>query len=330
MNKEMEKLRAQLQEKEEESARIKKELEIANMQKKKPAKGPGKRKKKLTAEESQWHTAINKAIKMSLWGFIIFINTDSRLLNACKCVMKDMQLTCLTKIKEERERKEAESNWITDNWELIRTLMNNQRNYAQSQIRITMQDLMFHGNDHPNIDDVEKCAFRDKDYLDTERGQKMFDFYWDVLLRRIGGREHWNDRLRLNNTIQEAMHPPSPGHRNPYPCIGVELEAFLVLVFHNCYNKWSQVIKNKTEALQKGKEPEQYDPKADYANCPYTEHLEGKCSWGGWNDAGRKLFRDIRDKIKAAKEEDHVLEYEKAALLRIRYVVDVYFVMVFG
>jgi len=322
-------MEAKLKESEKKAAALEKQLSIAGKGSNKAVKTM--KKKNMSTEESQWVNQLKKALKYSVWGTCIFCNSDERLYMVCKCIMLDMNIKNLTSITDEEAKKEAQSNWIADNSEVILSLFNEQRNYAQSQVRIVVHDLLEKGveEDIPTLDIVMKCACRDQKYLETPEGTKFFDFYWDVLLKRVAGKEHWSDRIRLQETICGAMHPKSPGHAVVFPCISPSLEAFLVLVFANCFKKWKKVEDLKKKAVANGKVPDPYDPKADYAQCPYTDHLDGKNKYGGWNQAGRTEFRRIRELIKQGRAQDFVEDYEKATLLRLRYVVYVNFLMVY-
>ena len=62
----------------------------------------------------------------------------------------------------------------------------------------------------------------------------------------------------------------------------------------------------------------QHDPRAEYARCPFTEHMTGDCEWGGWNRAGRVQFRAIRTMIVEGCQEETTTNIERDALQRIR------------
>ena len=249
-------------------------------------------------------------------------------------------------IEDKEEQENAVSEWVALYNGEVKKALNIQRNYSQSQVRREIVDVHYAGllkattaedwgakddftedddgtlvavpflNSLPNLitaEDILNCAIRNADFLATDRGKEVFDYYWDVLLLRAAGKEHWSPHFRHHNTISGARHDPSVTKPEGYPCIGVEMEAFLVLLFENCEDKWKHIAVGKFNS-----DDFQHDPRAEYARCPFTEHMTGDREWGGWNKAGRIQFQAIRAMIVEGRQEETTTNIERDALQRIR------------
>ena len=309
----------------------------------------GNRRKKKTAASGAMTRLITTLVKTFFWGQAIFCTSHERLVQITTMLARNAALDEHTQIEEEEEREGAISEWVTLYNGEVKKALNVQRNYAQSQVRREMVDVHYTGllqrstpeawgadptftqdddgslvavpflNSLDNLitaDDILQCAIRNAGFLDTQKGKEIFDYYWDVLLLRAAGKEHWSPHFRHHNTISEARHDPSVTKPEGYPCIGVEMEAFVVLLFENCENKWQHI------AVEKFNKPDdfQHDPKAAYARCAYTDHMTGDREWGGWNRAGRARFRAIRQMVSDGRKEETTKRIEKDALQRIRIV----------
>jgi hypothetical protein len=266
-----------------------------------------------TEEERSWHLRILKNIKLSLWPIEVFINKDKKLIRATTLIMLEMNPPEVAAYRDEGDRKVAQAKWVNDNTEVVRKMYNNQRNYVQGQIRDLMVKALYDGKTVPNTKQVQKIVERNESFLKTEEGREMFDFYWDHLLMKVGGRENWNQHIRHHKTISAAYHPRTPGGR-VFECMSSKLEAFVLVVFENCYKKWEYIAEEKkTNGWN-----HVCDDKHEKMQTLYTSSKGGQQQWGGWTKEGRDVFKAYADANKAARKTKASKRAEQACLTRLR------------
>jgi chemotaxis protein histidine kinase CheA len=314
----------QAQEKQAEEAAAK-DKKIAELQEKltlvrahaRKLKEPKSNKKvKISEEERAWRNRIMKNVKIFIWTVCIFIHTDGKLCKATKVLMREMCLKEFDEIENNKERKRAEADWIAENQDLVRRKLNEERNYAQSQLRQEIVKCMMAGKWVPTVEEIEKVVIRDDKFLKTEKGKKVFQYYVDVLLMKVAGKEHWDKDIRYHATISNATHPRTPLGRE-MSCITPEIEAFLYMVFLNCYKKWTYLADKKNEANHNG-EKFVYDAKDPNYVCEYTRSDAGQQEWGGWTPEAREKFREYRGKNAEGRQKETTAAHEQAVLTQLR------------
>ena len=266
-----------------------------------------------TIEEKRTHTLCRKGLKKVAWGFRCFINNNSLLVDVTKAVAAHVQPTEL-QVEDPEEKQRLLDQWVEDHKDVVLFEFNGIRNYTQSQLRELMEGEILKGEDGVTMEELYKCATRDADFLGTPRGEEVMDFCHDKFLFRVGAKELWDMKCRHHNTITNAKTPPCGCHSDGRPCISEDLEAMGILMCENGHKKWMHCALEKKKLGNKFK----FDPTADYAKTPFTDSLNGGSKFGGWNQAGRQRFRDIRREIKAARNKDTTHDFEQACLERIR------------
>jgi hypothetical protein len=133
---------------------------------------------------------------------------------------------------------------------------------------------------------------------------------------KVAGKEHWDKDTRYHVTISKAKHQKTPLGREML-CITPEIEAFLYMVFLNCYKKWTYLADKKNEAIQNG-EKFKYDSKDPNVVCEYTRADGGQQQWGGWTQEARKKFREFRQKNVEGRAKDTTTVHEQAVLMELR------------
>ena len=299
------KLQKQLQDREAENERLRQQLLVAQAQNVQPicaGRGPHK----LTAEEKKWKADVAQATKRFVWGSIKFFKDDVSLLRATGHIFDNWKLKEFEGL-EGKEFVEAKKNWLLQNQGLVRVALNDLRNYAQSQLRSFVTGRLMLGQDVPTPEQVLDCACREP-YLHEQADKHwIMEMYWDVLLFKVVGKEHWDSWVRHYACISTAK-PQDPRAKL---FIQVTSEAFLVACYQNCYDKWLYIVEEK----KKHKEADRKDIRF---NTPFIDSDAGQAKWGGWNHAGRSYFKELCVKIKEARQRDHVPEMEKACLRRLR------------
>ena len=278
-----------------------------------PAKARGGGKK-LTPEEIRTNTFVRKGLREYGWGHVIYVSTEEKLKALATVVAVDHQPTELN-ILDKAEHKKAVVEWVQTHLSTVANQWNNIRNYTQSQLREELEPQVARGDaDVPTIEELTKCAYRDPDFLKTDRGKLVFDYYHDTILMKTALKENWGEKFRHHNTISKAMKPASKTHKKGRPCVSPDVEAYTVTLLENHYPKWEKQAKEKQALGKKFK----FDPKADYAKTEFTSSLNGGSKFGGWNKAGRERFRMHRQKVKEGRALATTAAFEEATLQRLR------------
>ena len=171
---------------------------------------------RMTDEEKKWKADIQRAVKIHVWGSKKFINSEEALIKTAAKLFDKWNLKEHEGLTGD-ELKTARTNWVTRNLELIRVALNDIRNYAQSQLRSVITERIIHGKWVPTPEEINKCAVRDKDFLGNEENHKIFDFYWDTLLFKVVGKEHWDGWIRHYTTISKPPKNPGVSPENVRP-----------------------------------------------------------------------------------------------------------------
>ena len=281
------------------------------------ARQPKAKRRKKNTQKTAMEKCAAETAKKGLWKVCKFIKSDKKLYKATKMVMRDLEL-------QEHEglfgkgKMEAEEAWIAENKDTVRVAVNEQRNYVQQELR-ELVEKYFHANKEasiPNVDQMMNLIMRnklDRDTPDEEREtyQNLFDIYWNVLIPKVATHNAWGPSKRhhilMSTGKQDEGDPDAP------LAVTAEDEAFLVTLWHNCYNKWwyrEQCRRNGTEV-----ERDEED-----RLTPFTEARGGQKKFGGWKPEAIKFYEKKRSEIHKNREEQgpYVVEVETAALARIR------------
>ena len=160
------------------------------------------------------------------------------------------------------------------------------------------------------LEEVEKCAVRDKEFCESERGQYCMVFYHDVLLAKVGCTEHWGLNVRTRMAISKAYHEKTRAQPQRYR-IPADMGAFLCAQFKSSHGRWKLIAKGKKEKGNKWTP----SPKDETYHSTYTKPKDGLT---GYTADGRKYFGQMRKKIIKGRAEDHVEELEAGILHLVR------------
>jgi len=300
---------AEAEAKEKENEKLRRQLKALQAQESKlAAKNRKGRPKKGTddPEEKAWIARIWKATKQFVWGRCKFINSEEKMNKAALTVCRNMQLKEFEGL-EDKELLAAQKEWVVENIEHVRTGMNEARNYAQSQLRTEVLRCIKSGKLVLKPDEVLDCVTREPYLHEDPTKFPIFDYYHNTLLMKVNFKEWWDKDVRHYKTISKAKNE----EYNNYASIDAGTEAFLFVLYENCYDKWQYLA-------ECDKEGKKYDPKDPRMNCPYTDSDVGQNKYGGWNRAGRQRWIKVREKVQEARERDHVADMEEACLARIQ------------
>ena len=184
-----------------ENEALRKQLALAQADNNAPIRP--KSRGKQTDEEKKWQSNVQGAVKKFIWGKVKFITTDRKLLQATSHVFECWQLKEFEGLKGD-DLANAKARWVTQNLERVRIAINDIRNYSQSQLKTCICERLIAGEWVPTPEDVMACATRDPEYHTDQDKHKIFEFYWDTLLFKVVGKEHWDGWVRHYATISEA------------------------------------------------------------------------------------------------------------------------------
>ena len=176
--------------------------------------------------------------------------------------------------------------------------VNDKRNYAQSQMRNTALAYLREFDRLPATNTILGCATR-KLRLDNDLHVQVFKWYWDKLLGCVVGVKRkengWATNVKYYKMISSAKCATHPDR----PLITSYVEAFLVLLYDSCHEKWTKM--HKWLKHNKGKSLADCDKKF---RGKYTRQDGGQQLFGGWTEEGLTRFMTIRKTIRQRWKKD--------------------------
>jgi len=153
----------------------------------------------------------------------------------------------------------------------------------------------------------------------------MFDFYVDRMLATVAGKKMWGPDIKYTEEVSKSLIP-----KIALPRITPSTEAFAVLVYSNCRNKWNQMHMDRKahrenkEARGKFKCP-RFNKKTgenpEYAT-PFTDSASGQKKVGGYTDSGIDEFVRLQKMLVQEQQKpdakDRFSMVERASILRLR------------
>ena len=297
-------------------------LQLHRLTKRMKVERTGKKKKAKSGTESAMEREVRKTTKQDLWKICKFIKSEAKLGKATKFVMEKLTLSEFEGLTG-ASLIDAQEIWKANYKAEVRQALNKQRNYAQQELRELMEEVVFAKNQehlYPNEEEILVLCMRDK--LDSktpkeerERFETLFDNYWNVLLPKVSGHWAWGPTKRHYGLLSEMTIEDTD--RDGVPRVSASDEAFLVLLWLNCFQKWWH-----REECRRMTPSE--DPDEDHARyqTPYTDAKGGQMKFGGWNSEGVKKYEELLTMIKENREtqKKYVHQIEELALKRIRKV----------
>jgi hypothetical protein len=302
---------------EKENAALREKLERLTKRMKLERSGPSRA---VSTNEVAMIREVKKHTKKRLWKRCKFFISEKKLLKGTKFVMKGMHLTDLEGLRG-RDLIHAQEDWIATYKNVVREAINKQRNYVQQELHDYMFDEVFKKGleeQFPTDKDIRDLVLRDKldgDTPDEERAimETKFDNYWNVLMPKAAGDHSWGKSKRHYGLMSTALLVDDAPEDEQQLCVSAADEAFLALIWLNCYKKWwynAQVKRgvDKKDLYEKDLE------------TPFTDPKSGQAKFGGWKDEGLEEFKELCTAIEKnrMKEKVYLKNVETAALKRIR------------
>ena len=280
-------------------------------------------------------SAVKKCTNQELWKICKFFKNDNFLRKGTNFVMQKLELAELQGL-DLKERIKKEEIWKELHAPVVRESLNKHRNYVCGEIQKLVYEALCKDQtaDLPNKKEIKQLMTRDKLEEDTEPALKAdmeakFVTYVNVLLPKVAGNKYWGTGTRHYQLPSSSYHdicvPEGSGLDPTVEAVTASDEAFLVIVFENCYDKWEQQAAKYKKSVQDNQvdsRVEIFVPKTDKTdyNLPYTNSKAGNLKYGGWKAEGIKKFDEYTAKIEKNRQTDgkYLKEVEEENLVRIQ------------
>ena len=245
---------------------------------------------KLLKINKETERRVTKVAKDFLFSNTKFIASEARLEHLTGVV--------LDQLPEAKDfDKEKRDSWIITYKTAVKDGINDKRNYVQSQMKIATTKWMIKQDaDLPALNLIYACALR-KVKLDNPEHAKLMKWYTDSILSCIvGSQGGWNAKTKYYKCISDATIPGMPDK----PLFTPSHEAFVVLVYENCRDKWiarrKWYAENPSETRLPGRKDEWKEHEIYVTK--YTNQDKGQATFSGWAPEGLQQFMKYRKAIK--------------------------------
>ena len=253
------------------------------------------------------------------------------------------------------EIKKARDEWIEAFQDCVMYEFNETRVYVNGQVKdhwfeAARRDEELDGDGWPTLEELEACFNRTID-INTPRGFKVMEFYWDVLLPKAPGNTHgWSEERRHYTTIMESKVTTKDGSKQW--TVTPSVEAFMMLCIKNNYKRWKlqykvqfgaeykqfngmdqcvltakkydhlteDVVEEENYTTKNGVEKTRVVLKGPSFRTLYTSD-KGQKAFHGWSDEGRKQLKadtKIAHDLRKGEAGKATLAFEKKFLELLR------------
>ena len=256
--------------------------------------------------------SVTNCVKFKMWRKAKFLRDDNELETLTKETLKEMPGQNLDVDSEDPEMKVKVAQWVATYSNTVCETINERRSYAQAQCKNAVFDWVEENPDldFPKSDILVRIAERDESLdLEDEYIQKALLWYHDSLILKVATVKWWPPTTKCYCTISGAKTGEGD---DAIQWITVGTEAFLVVLFENCEEKWQSMVDEwKKNPNKKFNTKEDRDP---FAKLQYTNSKSGQCKFGGWNKKGIKHWRKLRASIAQGRALPHSATIEAKML----------------
>jgi hypothetical protein len=225
--------------------------------------------------------------------------------------------------------------WIDTYAGFIMEQINKHRTYVLQRLSGPAVDWLATHEKLPTEQQMEMLLLRGFDPKDpkNEDIMEIFMWYWDEFLPKVPGFGGiFKDSQRRYATISKC----APKNDPEAPYITPQMEAFAVVAFLNCKEKWIQYKKIKAEHPNKTIVPCTYvkgtkneGPVGEYVvdgkhlrvygeAGEYTSATGGQKRYGGWSVKGLKKYKQLKKMAKQGRKSKLCAAIEKQSLEELR------------
>ena len=124
--------------------------------------------------------------------------------------------------------------------------------------------------------------------------KELFLWYFDQWLPAILPREFWRDNIRQYKLLTDTVEIAG----KQKVLVTVASEAFGLLMWENCHDKWVNYFKLKDEHREKAPVPTGKQPDADKHQAKWSDGNSGQVKYGGWKDEAYDFFEKLKKEVK--------------------------------
>ena len=142
--------------------------------------------------------------------------------------------------------------------------------------------------------------------------KELFIWYFDQYLVAVLPREFWKEDIRCYKLLTDTIEI---GGRQRV-LVSVTSEAFGLLMWENCHQKWINYFRLKDEKGEKAKVPQGKEPGAEAHLAKWSDGTDGQVLYGGWKDEAYDRFEELKKEIKAWRKAEEESGKKGQALAR--------------
>lgn len=169
-----------------------------------------------------------------------------------------------------------------------------------------------HSGNLPTTDEIENVwdlpvvteASSDADKAEYSRKVDILTWYLNSFLPKAVGLEFWGENIRPFNLMTDTALVEGDLSGKKKVLVTVTSEAFGLLVYHNCRDKWVADYKYKQQHGKKASIPkyEKDEPSTHVHVNKWSNSRSGSAVGGGWHVDALKKFNALKAQIKAFRE----------------------------
>jgi hypothetical protein len=131
--------------------------------------------------------------------------------------------------------------------------------------------------------------------------KELFLWYYDDWLPAILPREFWREDIRYYKLLTDTVEIAG----KQKVLVTVASEAFGLLMWENCHDKWVNYFDLKDKHGEKAPVPTgKNDPEAAKHQAKWSDGSSGQVKYGGWKDEAYDFFEKLKKELKAWRKNE--------------------------
>jgi len=160
----------------------------------------------------------------------------------------------------------------------------------------------------PTVEEMEAVwDFDPEDMCDSANQEKQVLLLWylDDWLPEVVGHDFWDQTNRTTRRVTDKIHLPGDKSGNKKVLVPITGEAFGLLMFANCRERWIESF--ACQAKNNGKKPPQYrknNPETHKYKNKWSSSRGGRQIGGGWDEEAFKYYNSMIAHLKSIRDEE--------------------------
>ena len=155
----------------------------------------------------------------------------------------------------------------------------------------------------PTLQEIQDVLNMSEEALNAagnEVHKQLYLWYYDEYLTHTLPKEFWGDDIRFYNLLTDTINIGGKDR----VLVTVSSEAFGLLMYENCREKWIEYVKFKEKHGKKAKIPTGKEPEAEKHLAKWSDGKEGQVKYGGWKDEAYDRYEKLKKDVKAWRKAD--------------------------